>query len=49
MSLNRSDTILKYIVEYFIKNAQPIGSRTLIEEYNVPYSSATIRNEMFAL
>ncbi|MCR5185480.1 MAG: heat-inducible transcriptional repressor HrcA [Bacilli bacterium] len=49
MEFNRSDTILKYIVEYFIKNAQPVGSHTLIEEYNLPYSSATIRNEMFAL
>ena len=49
MPLNRSDTILKYIVEYFIKNAQPVGSHTLIEEYKLPYSSATIRNEMFAL
>ena len=49
MALTRSDTILKYIVEYFIKNAQPIGSQTLIEEYKLPYSSATIRNEMFAL
>ena len=49
MSLNRSDTILKYIVEYFIKHAQPVGSQTLIDEYHLPYSSATIRNEMFAL
>ena len=49
MGLTRSDLILKYIVEYFIKNAQPIGSHTLIEEYHLPYSSATIRNEMFAL
>ncbi len=49
MKLNRSDTILKYIVEYFIKTAQPVGSNTLIEEYKLPYSSATIRNEMFAL
>ena len=49
MSLTRSDTILKYIVEYFIKTAQPVGSHTLIEEYHLPYSSATIRNEMFAL
>ena len=48
MALNRSDTILKYIVEYFIKKAQPVGSHTLIEEYKLPYSSATIRNEMFA-
>ena len=49
MALTRSDTILKYIVEYFIKHAQPVGSHTLIEEYKLPYSSATIRNEMFAL
>ncbi len=49
MKMNRSDTILKYIVEYFIKTAQPVGSQTLIEEYHLPYSSATIRNEMFAL
>ncbi len=49
MGLTRSDAILKYIVEYFIKNAQPVGSHTLIEEYHLPYSSATIRNEMFAL
>lgn len=49
MSLTRSDAILKYIVEYFIKNAQPVGSHTLIDEYHLPYSSATIRNEMFAL
>ncbi len=49
MSRSRSDTILKCIVEYFIKNAQPLGSKTLIEEFGLPYSSATIRNEMFAL
>ena len=49
MALNRSDTILKYIVEYFIKNAQPLGSHTLLAEYKLPYSSATIRNEMYAL
>jgi len=49
MSLTRSDTILKLIVEYFIKTAQPVGSQTLIDEYKLPYSSATIRNEMFAL
>ena len=49
MSLTRSDMILKYIVEYFIKTAQPVGSHTLIEVYKLPYSSATIRNEMYAL
>ena len=49
MSLTRTDTILKYIVEYFIKHAEPVGSKTLIDEYHLPYSSATVRNEMSAL
>ena len=49
MGLNRSDTILKYIVEYYIKKAEPVGSQTLIDEFKLPYSSATIRNEMYAL
>ena len=49
MSLTRSETILKMIVEYFIKTAEPVGSQTLIEQYDLPYSSATIRNEMSAL
>lgn len=49
MGLTRSDLILKYIVEFFIKKAEPIGSKTLIEEYDLPYSSATIRNEMLLL
>ena len=49
MALNRTDTILKYIVEYFIKTAQPVGSETLIKEYKLDYSSATIRNEMATL
>lgn len=49
MSLTRSEMILKMIVEYFIKTAEPVGSQTLIEEYDLPYSSATIRNEMSAL
>ena len=44
--LTRSDLILKYIVEYFIKTATPVGSNTLIEHFDLPYSSATIRNEM---
>lgn len=49
MSLTRRDYILKLIVEYFIKKATPVGSQTLIEEYDLDVSSATIRNEMLAL
>lgn len=49
MALSRRDQILKYIVEHFIKTAVPVGSHTLIEVYDLPYSSATIRAEMSEL
>jgi heat-inducible transcriptional repressor len=49
MTMSRRDQILKYIVEHFIKTAIPVGSHTLIEQYQLPFSSATIRNEMSAL
>lgn len=44
--MTRSDLVLKYIVEYFIRTATPVGSNTLLENFDLPYSSATIRNEM---
>ena len=47
--ISRRFLILKLIVEEFIKTAKPIGSQTLIDAYNLSYSSATIRNEMFSL
>lgn len=47
--MNRREKVLKLIVEHFIKNAQPVGSKTLIEQYGLEYSSATIRSEMNAL
>ncbi len=47
--MTRSEQILKLIVEHFIKTAQPVASQTLIDEYGLEVSSATIRNEMNAL
>ncbi len=47
--MTRRDEILKYIVEYFIRTAEPVGSKTLLEAYRLDCSSATIRNEMNAL
>lgn len=47
--ITRRFLILKLIVEEFIKTAHPVGSKSLIETYDLSYSSATIRNEMFAL
>lgn len=47
--LSRRERILKLIVEQFIKSAIPVGSNTLLDEFHLPYSSATIRNEMVEL
>jgi len=38
--------IFKCIVEEFVETAEPVGSKTLMAKYQLPYSSATIRNEM---
>lgn len=47
--MTRRDEILKLIVEHFIKTAEPVGSKTLQQEYHLEVSTATIRNEMNAL
>lgn len=41
--------ILKAIVEEFVETAEPVGSKTLVDKYRLPYSSATIRNDMATL
>ena len=41
--------ILRAIVDEFVATAEPVGSKTLVEKYDLPYSSATIRNDMAAL
>lgn len=43
---DRKKKILASVVEDYISSAEPVGSKTLVEKYNLEYSSATIRNEM---
>ena len=45
----RKKLILKAIVEAHIKTGEPVGSKYLTQEAKIPYSSATIRNEMAEL
>ncbi len=45
----RQQKILEAIIEAFIRNALPVGSKHLTENYNFRLSSATIRNEMAQL
>ena len=42
----RRETILKAIVEQYISKARPVSSQSLIDDYDLEVSSATIRNEM---
>lgn len=42
----RHQNILKATIEHYIATAEPVGSKTLAQEYNFNVSSATIRNAM---
>jgi heat-inducible transcriptional repressor len=42
----RAGVLLKTLVERHIRDGQPVGSRTLMEEAGLPVSAATIRNVM---
>ena len=41
--------LFKAIVDEYIRTAEPVGSKTLQVKYKLPYSSATIRNDMQVL
>ena len=45
----RQETILGLTVQEFIANKQPVGSQYLVEKFDLPMSSATVRAEMAAL
>ena len=45
----RKKQILKAIIGDYIRTAEPVGSRALTEGHSLPFSSATIRNEMSEL
>lgn len=49
MLTQRMVDILKAIVDEFVATAEPVGSKTLVDKYKLPYSSATIRNDMALL
>ena len=46
---DRQKMILRAVVDLHITEGEPIGSKFLIEKRKIPYSSATVRNEMAAL
>jgi heat-inducible transcriptional repressor len=46
---SRRRAVLAIVIQEYIASGAPIGSKTLVEEYGLKVSSATIRNEMKAL
>lgn len=46
---DRQQQLLLAIIEQFIRTAIPVGSRTIVREYRMKISPATIRNEMARL
>jgi len=45
----RKKQILKAIIGDYIRTAEPVGSKALAEAHSLPFSTATIRNEMSEL
>ncbi len=45
----RRQLVLKLVIQEFIDASAPVASELLVRRYGLPYSSATIRNEMAAL
>lgn len=45
----RRKKLLQLLVREYVDSGKPVGSNTLVNRFNTPISSATIRNEMVAL
>lgn len=45
----RQAKLLGIVIQEYVKSAQPVGSTTIAQNYDLGVSSATIRNEMAAL
>lgn len=49
MLSNRQQNVLHILIKEYVARALPVGSRTLVERYNLGISAATVRNELSSL
>lgn len=49
MLSDRRQRVLAALIEEYVARALPVGSRTLVEQYHLGVSSATVRNELSVL
>lgn len=47
--LTRKNALLSAIIKEYLKTAEPVGSKVIVEKYKLDVSSATVRNEMAEL
>ena len=45
----RKKKILQAVVDEYVNTAEPVSSAILVKKYGLPYSSATVRNELAEL
>ncbi|MEA2020439.1 MAG: hypothetical protein U9M98_01845 [Patescibacteria group bacterium] len=45
----RQQKLLSAVVQEYIREAEPVGSKTLVDRYDLDISPATVRNEMVCL
>ena len=49
MLTERREKLLRFIVDEYVRTAQPVASSAIVRRYGLPVSPATIRNEMARL
>lgn len=49
MLSDRRRTVLQALVNEYVRSAQPVGSKQLVDRYDLGVSSATVRNELAVL
>jgi heat-inducible transcriptional repressor len=45
----RKAQVLRTLVGHYVRSGEPVGSKTLVEQYDLKVSSATVRNDLAAL
>jgi len=46
---DRQEKILELVIRTYIETGQPVGSKTLVDQYDLDVSSATVRNDLASL
>lgn len=49
MITERQKTILNAVIREYVATAEPVASEHVVEKYRLPYSPATVRNELISL